>query len=251
MLSSDLFDKLDIIGRRIRNNINPFGGIQLILCGDFFQLPPIGVGRMTDFCFESAAWKQLFGTTLAPTDSSSSSSSATMTTTTTSVRGEIILLEKVFRQKDDVTFLNLLNSLRKGQVTPEIQQILLRKVHESMSIAEHEKLLEQQELAGLVEKDHHREEKVRATKLFSTNEDVDKYNANELERLLSEDEPRIFISVDEGKEPYMGQLQKGTKAPQTLLLKLGAQVRKCLSISFFFSNYSLSVSFLLLFRLCY
>ena len=42
-LSDDLFDKLDEIGRHVRNNSHPFGGVQLVLCGDFYQLPPVAV----------------------------------------------------------------------------------------------------------------------------------------------------------------------------------------------------------------
>ncbi|CAI2165531.1 2670_t:CDS:10 [Funneliformis geosporum] len=40
MLEGDLLDKLEIIARTVRNNSQPFGGLQLIFCGDFFQLPP-------------------------------------------------------------------------------------------------------------------------------------------------------------------------------------------------------------------
>ena len=45
MLSSTIFDLLSKVGSRIRNDNRPFGGIQLILCGDFFQLPPVGLGK--------------------------------------------------------------------------------------------------------------------------------------------------------------------------------------------------------------
>jgi hypothetical protein len=41
MLEKDLFDKLDQIARHIKCNSRPFGGVQLILVGDFFQLPPV------------------------------------------------------------------------------------------------------------------------------------------------------------------------------------------------------------------
>lgn len=42
MLSGEIFDKLNIIGQRARDNSNElFGGLQLVLCGDFYQLPPI------------------------------------------------------------------------------------------------------------------------------------------------------------------------------------------------------------------
>ncbi len=61
MLSAELFDKLSFIGSRVRNDARPFGGLQLVLCGDFFQLPPIGVGKNAHFCFESSSWAEIFG----------------------------------------------------------------------------------------------------------------------------------------------------------------------------------------------
>ena len=43
MMSKKIFDLLDIIGRKLRNQPDkPFGGIQLVFSGDFFQLPPVG-----------------------------------------------------------------------------------------------------------------------------------------------------------------------------------------------------------------
>lgn len=54
MMSADLFEKLDVVGRAIRRRIRiPFGGLQLVLCGDFCQLPPVDGG----FCFLSETWK--------------------------------------------------------------------------------------------------------------------------------------------------------------------------------------------------
>ena len=41
MLSSDLFELLDAIAKNVRANTQPFGGMQLIVCGDFSQLPPV------------------------------------------------------------------------------------------------------------------------------------------------------------------------------------------------------------------
>lgn len=46
MLNSIIFDKLEYIARKVRNNELPFGGICLILCGDFFQLPPVKLGKI-------------------------------------------------------------------------------------------------------------------------------------------------------------------------------------------------------------
>jgi hypothetical protein len=45
MLDGDLFDKLEVVARHVRHNMIPFGGIQLVLAGDFFQLPPVGLGE--------------------------------------------------------------------------------------------------------------------------------------------------------------------------------------------------------------
>jgi ATP-dependent DNA helicase PIF1 len=41
MLSAEMFDLLSEVGRVIRNDERPFGGMQIVLCGDFFQLPPV------------------------------------------------------------------------------------------------------------------------------------------------------------------------------------------------------------------
>lgn len=57
MVDGDLFDKLEEVARVIRNTGKPFGGIQLIITGDFFQLPPVpDNGRLARFAFEAATW---------------------------------------------------------------------------------------------------------------------------------------------------------------------------------------------------
>ncbi len=59
MLHDFRLDMVEEICRTIRQNDKPFGGIQVILCGDFFQLPPINRagGRTGDFAIHSNAWK--------------------------------------------------------------------------------------------------------------------------------------------------------------------------------------------------
>jgi ATP-dependent DNA helicase PIF1 len=55
MVDADLFDKLETVARSVRNNDRPFGGIQLVLSGDFFQLPPVSKikeGKIKKFCFQ-------------------------------------------------------------------------------------------------------------------------------------------------------------------------------------------------------
>ena len=57
MVDGDLFDKLERIARMIRNNGRPFGGIQLVVTGDFFQLPPVpDYGKVAKFSFEAGTW---------------------------------------------------------------------------------------------------------------------------------------------------------------------------------------------------
>lgn len=91
MVDGDLFDKLEQIARTIRNNGRPFGGIQLIITGDFFQLPPVpDSGRMARFAFDAGTW-------------------------TTSIE-HTIGLTHVFRQKDPV-FAGMLNEMREGRLT--------------------------------------------------------------------------------------------------------------------------------------
>lgn len=57
MVDGELFDKLESIARQIRNNARPFGGIQLVITGDFFQLPPVPEGgRVAKFAFDASTW---------------------------------------------------------------------------------------------------------------------------------------------------------------------------------------------------
>ncbi|EPX71578.1 pif1 helicase Pfh1 [Schizosaccharomyces octosporus yFS286] len=91
MVDADLMDKLEEVGRVIRKDARPFGGIQLVLTGDFFQLPPVpDSGKEAKFCFESNTWKTALDYTIG--------------------------LTHVFRQKDE-EFVNMLNELRLGRLS--------------------------------------------------------------------------------------------------------------------------------------
>jgi ATP-dependent exoDNAse (exonuclease V) alpha subunit len=56
MLHPAQFDRVDLICRTARNSHEPFGGLQLICCGDFFQIPPVN-GESEKFVIDSVAWK--------------------------------------------------------------------------------------------------------------------------------------------------------------------------------------------------
>jgi len=60
MLAANQLDLVDKICRLFRQNQAPFGGLQVVLCGDFFQLPPIGKdGEKARFAVESEIWPKL------------------------------------------------------------------------------------------------------------------------------------------------------------------------------------------------
>lgn len=71
MVDAELFDKLSQIGRIIRNNGRPWGGIQLVITGDFFQLPPVpdgGKQRESKFAFDAATWSMSIDHTIGLTE---------------------------------------------------------------------------------------------------------------------------------------------------------------------------------------
>jgi ATP-dependent exoDNAse (exonuclease V) alpha subunit len=59
MLHKHHLDMIDTIARYILQNDIAFGGMQLILCGDFFQLPPVSANAIDEekyFAFEASSW---------------------------------------------------------------------------------------------------------------------------------------------------------------------------------------------------
>jgi len=60
MLHKHQLNMIDQIARHILASDQPFGGIQVVVCGDFFQLPPVSSGNQLEekqFAFESSAWE--------------------------------------------------------------------------------------------------------------------------------------------------------------------------------------------------
>lgn len=98
MMIPDLLDKLDLIAKAIRRSTEPFGGMQFILVGDMYQLPPVNRDNQGSFfVFESNIWKSII------------KDSVTLTT--------------VHRQSDPV-FLKILNEARAGSLSEESIKIL-------------------------------------------------------------------------------------------------------------------------------
>ncbi len=58
MLSAGALTMIDAVLREVRRDTRAFGGVQIVFCGDFFQLPPITRGGTpAEFAFSSAAWR--------------------------------------------------------------------------------------------------------------------------------------------------------------------------------------------------
>ncbi|XP_077190245.1 ATP-dependent DNA helicase PIF1 isoform X2 [Paroedura picta] len=104
MVDGELFDKLEAVARTIRKCEDPFGGIQLIICGDFLQLPPVSKGtEQAKFCFQAKSWRRCVHLNME--------------------------LTKVQRQTDK-DFIYLLNAVRQGRCTEEvIKQLTATKTH--------------------------------------------------------------------------------------------------------------------------
>lgn len=93
MLHDFRLDMVDEILRGVREDSAPFGGLQVVLCGDFFQLPPVNRrdSRQGSFVTGSKVWQ--------------------------GGNFEVCYLEKQFRQSNDQSYADLLNGIRKGVLT--------------------------------------------------------------------------------------------------------------------------------------
>jgi ATP-dependent DNA helicase PIF1 len=103
--------KLDAVARSIRGHDEPFGGMQIVFVGDFFQLPPVrkyGAARFgqdpndVEYCFDMPEWPEFFD--------------------------HITVLKRVFRQSD-TRFAGLLDRARHGNVTQHDIATLQGRLH--------------------------------------------------------------------------------------------------------------------------
>jgi ATP-dependent DNA helicase PIF1 len=112
MLSPELFDKIENIGRNIRQPLSllnktftkqsPFGGIHIVVSGDLLQLPVVGSDK---FIFEADCWN-----TCIP---------------------NIIYLKEIMRQTD-LDFQEALNDVRYGNFSKKTKKLLLDCVDKNL-----------------------------------------------------------------------------------------------------------------------
>ncbi|MFA7662872.1 MAG: PIF1 family DEAD/DEAH box helicase, partial [Patescibacteria group bacterium] len=104
MLHAHQLDLVNELCKIFRHDDRPFGGMQVVLSGDFFQLPPVGRGsEKVKFVIESEAWKEM--------------------------KLRACYLTEQFRQ-DDTKFLNILNEIRSGEVSQASRELLEEKINQ-------------------------------------------------------------------------------------------------------------------------
>jgi len=198
MLSKHLFELLDEIGKRVRKNGMPFGGIQLIFTGDFLQLPPVPNNGDPDsalFCFQSPLWKNTFDYQ--------------------------ILLDKVFRQKNP-RYVELLHQIREGAISKENMRLLeQRKVEPN----------EAQHITMLVSR-RSDADKINVHNLSKLNGNTLPYDCNCVFDQTELDEANAkcvsFSNIkrysQKEKDHEYQYLKKNARFEETLHLKVGARV---------------------------
>ncbi|XP_068605027.1 ATP-dependent DNA helicase PIF1 [Brachionichthys hirsutus] len=103
MVEARFFDKLESVARSVRRSTEPFGGIQLILCGDFLQLPPVSKGKeKARFCFQARSWRKVVQLNMELTE---------------------------VRRQTDQAFIALLQAVRVGRVTEEVTARLMESAY--------------------------------------------------------------------------------------------------------------------------
>jgi len=173
MITAELLDSVDRVLKGFKRSQEPFGGIQVIFSGDFFQLPPIDRERETPrYAWHASSWK--------------------------SADLQVCYLTEQFRQNEKTALNNVLNDIRDGEVSEESMNFLRSRYKKEPDM------------------------EVEATKLYTHNVDVDRINAEALEKL--EGYPTNFDMKTKGNPKLTAGLTKSVLAPAILSLKENAHV---------------------------
>ena len=190
MMSDKMFELLDEIGRKILNKKKTFGGIQIILSGDFFQLPPVNENV---FCFESNNFMNSFHS--------------------------IYSLDKIYRQNDNV-YKKLLNNLRVGKITKSAIKILESRLIKNLNVK-----LDDNITRLLPTKSKVNEINVKSIKKINKKSYYYKRNYSENKESISLiDKAKLNNMTEQEKEFEFKYIENSTLTEETLELKIGAFV---------------------------
>lgn len=197
MMSKKLFETLDQVARNVRKRPDePFGGIQVIFSGDFYQIRPIGDGKDPDtsaYCFESKLWSQVF-----PQENH-------------------IALQQVFRQTDPV-YMEVLNAIREGRLEQKHVDIMKKHVNKTIDRDVHPtKLYPTRRQVDIINK-------TELDKLPKDGEECyEMEDHTELEMTARELRDRSKFSLEEVQRE-LDYLKKNVMCEESLRLRKGAQV---------------------------
>ena len=184
MLSVDTLAMVDAVCREIRHDQRVFGGLQVVLVGDFFQLPPIVRKSYGDFSEQGSLLE----------DEENESTFAFSGNVWQNLNPIVCYLIEQHRQEDE-SFIGILSAMRCGAVT-----------------SKHRELLETRQLKP--------EDEVPV--LFPHNANVDRVNNIALAKLSGD--ARDFAMERHGSDVLTNALVRGCLSPETLSLKEGARV---------------------------
>ncbi len=186
MLHARQLDLVDEVLRHFRKDERPFGGIQVVFSGDFFQLPPIGKKEETTkdkFAFMSKAWIAL---------------ATNKQNTSTTLK--VCYLSEQHRQTEEtsssLSLNDILNQIRTQQVSQEAIDLLNATRTNAID--------------------------VNRTRLFTHNAKVDDINDTELDAL--DGQAHEYTAYTFGDDDLIDTLKKNVRAPEVLTLKLDAKV---------------------------
>lgn len=188
MLDGRLFDKLDRVARHVRGCPDrPFGGLQVVLCGDFLQLAPVTVGPdgTVLYAFEGKAWK-------------------------TGV-DECVVLRTNFRQQADPRYARFLEQFRRGVVTAEARAALADR-----SVATVDAPADGASARPPVKVDP------EAVRLCALNNQVKGVNDSQLRRCAGR--PARWFGHATGAGPSVEMLVRDVNVPPELELRVGCRV---------------------------
>ena len=194
MLGAQLLGKIDYVARKIRREeATPFGGVTLIVSGDFLQLPPV----KDNWIFDAQVWEE---SDFVP-----------------------FLLDKPKRY-DDGDYFKLLLRIREGIHTNADIEVLQSRVVAYDEWKKGEQLREELRRSGEADV----EDEIKPTVLYSKKIDVEEHNLNELRKLPGEEimytARDTFVPLSKrARKEFYGPLLNDT-IPDTIILKRGAQV---------------------------
>lgn len=196
MMHAWLFDMVDEVCRRLRRDTRPFGGLQVVLSGDLFQLPPVSVsGRNHDLIAPSPEFMVARERYLKA--GKNPEGFITESLVWEALDPTICYLTEQHRQ-DDGKLLGILSDIRSGDVNDGDRDLLVTRL-------------------GAVPEDGE-----PVVNLYPINKQADQLNNARL--FAIHEEPHVYEATSAGPANLVERLKNNMLAPEHLILKTGAAV---------------------------